>query len=199
MHRVKRLRAWAVATLIVGGAMTWLLATAFVGSATGATTASTDWAVVAGAAFTPDDEDCGYDRGNYSGEITSTGGCAMEAGIQLPHGATVTGVFVFYDGNGDSASVHLEENDSFGSHTDIASLGIGGCDDASPPVPCFAMDTSLDSPNIDNSSNSYGIWVSDSGGDITLYRVAVRYTTAVTHTSGSPTTGKAGTSVNPGS
>lgn len=192
MHRGKRVRTWIVAALVAGTAATWL-ATTFVGSAAGAPAATVGWTVVSGAAFTPDDNTCAYDRGNYSGEITSTGGCVLEAGVQLPHGATVTRVEASYDGNGTGASIHLEENDGFGGHDDMASFSVNDCNPGL--FPCTGHDGTISTPDVDNQSKSYGIWVSPGGSGFTLYKVSIRYTSGGA-ASGAVT---AGTSVNPGS
>ena len=101
-----------------------------------------------------------YDRNGYSGEYTDQDGCEFSAGIQLPHGATVFAVFVFYDGNGTSAELHFEESGPFGGHTDIAALDLNDC--GSDECVAFEAGGDLESPDINNLFFGYAAWVSPS-------------------------------------
>ena len=162
--------------LVAAGVMTYLLATTFAGSAT-AQAGGASVASITGAAFTPGESTCiSYSRGGYSGEYTDQDGCEFSAGIQLPHGATVIGVFVFYDGNGTNANLHFEESGPFGGHEDIANLDLNDCGSDT----CVAAQTGADlvSPDVNNLFFGYAAWVSpscDPGCGFTLFRVSVVY------------------------
>jgi hypothetical protein len=159
--------------LVVAGVMTYLLATTFAGSAT-AQAGGVSVASITGAAFTPGDSNCiSYSRDGYSGQYTDFDGCEFSAGIQLPHGATVLGVFVFYDANGTSAQLHFEESGPFQGHEDIAEVDLDDCGNDT----CVAFDVQLESPDVNNLFFGYAAWVSPSCCEFTLFRVAVVYTT----------------------
>ena len=166
--------------LVLAGVMTYLLATTFAGSAT-AQAGGLSVASITGAAFTPGASGCSaYDRNGYSGEYTDQDGCEFSAGIQLPHGATVFAVFVFYDGNGTSAELHFEESGPFGGHTDIAALDLNDC--GSDECVAFEAGGDLESPDINNLFFGYAAWVSpscDPNCGFTIFRVAVAYVAPV--------------------
>jgi hypothetical protein len=176
--------------------MTYLLATTFAGSAT-AQSSVTSFASITGASFTPGTSECMvYTRNGYSGEFEDGDGCQFSGGIQLPHGALITGVWVFYEGGtGTSATLHLEENGPFSGHTDIAAFSLSDCGVSE----CVASSTHLTSPDVNNAHFGYAAWVSPDPG-FTIYRVVVRYAAhpGAAGQAVSPTKlPKAGTAVNP--
>ena len=156
----KGVRKWLVVGLIAAGAMTYLLATTFAGSATGAQSQSTTtWITVSGSGFIPESDDCfDYDHDGFSGLINDQDECEYVADVTLPHGSTVREVHAYFDADGQEANLHLEENDSDGDHTDIANISMDNCE-VSDGHPCIASDFHPDSPGVNNSHHSYGLWL----------------------------------------
>ena len=169
------IRKSVVLALVAASALTYLLATTFAGSAT-AQAGGLSVASITGAAFTPESSGCfGYDRNGYSGEFTDFDGCNFSGGIQLPHGATVVAVFVFYDALDGEAEFHFEENGPFGGgeHTDIAGLGLVDCGDDT--CVAFEAGADLESPDVNNLAFGYAAWVSPGCCGFTIHRVSVVY------------------------
>ena len=141
----KGTRKWVAVSIAAGLAMTAVLAMTFAGSASSAA-AGVSYVSVPGAAFTPDyndgDGNCEYERDNYSGVYIDWDGCAFEAGVDLPHGSFITGVWAYYE-NDDTgnANLHLEKSDSFGGHEDVADMNLHNCV-PSYPTACVAVATS---------------------------------------------------------
>lgn len=177
MKAGKRFRKSIVVALIAAGALTYLLATTFAGSATSATMTTT-YVTVAGGAFQPQSSSCfDFNHDGYSGAIQDFDECQYVAGVQLPQGAIVTGVSVFYDSNGNSGSdLHLEESDNLGNHNDIADFtNMPVCEIG--PGACVAskIGSQLISPDVDNFHRSYAIWWdNDDCCDMVLFNVEIR-------------------------
>ena len=173
-------RTWFVVAIAAAAVMTYMLATTFAGSATGATTAATTtWVTVSGAGFQHEDgSDNDYDHNGYSGKIVDDDGNEYVADVTLPHGSTVLGVWAFFDDPDDEgANLHLEESDNDGDHTDIANISMSDCQADDDGEQCVATDNHLDSPDVDNAHRSYGLWLStncEEGCEFGLYRVAIK-------------------------
>lgn len=187
------IRKWVALALVAAGVMTYLLATTFAGSATAQS--GSNYASITGAAFTPEESGCmAYDRNGYSGEFEDDDGCNFSGGIQLPNGAVVTGVIAFYEPNGASADLHLEESGPFAGHTDIAVLNLNDCGSSQCVRSVFAPH--LSSPDVNNLHFGYAAWVSPECCGFTLYRVVVRYTTNAAAAVSPTSLPKGGTAVN---
>lgn len=182
MRQARRsFRAWIVVGLVAAGAMTWLLATTFAGSAGAQAGTITTWVTVSGAAFTPERDSCfDYTHNGYSGAIEDDDECEYVADVALPHGSTVTGVWAYFDADGEEAELHLEENDDeqedTPGHVDMAEVFMDDCEaEDEPSERCVVEDLHIVSPGVDNAHRSYGIWldVQDCCG-FDLHRVAIR-------------------------
>src|SRR5262249_27863304 len=96
----------------------------------------------------------------------------------LPGGHQIQGIEVDYDSiaaSGDT-SVHLEQSDNTGDHTDLITLQIpSGCS-----APCAFKANLPASPTVNNDAFHYGVWVNaptPSGGigatGFVIYRVGL--------------------------
>jgi hypothetical protein len=171
-----RLSWWLALALATAGIGAYVLVQSM--TAKGAAAVTQQFMTLPGGAFHAGDDSCVYNHDNYSGDIVDGNGCYYVTGIQLPNGATVTGFRVEYDSSsGASANVHLEENDAFGDHEDLAALSIGGGCSPSFPSSCSATDTAIESPGVTNQNRSYGIWFNPSGTGFVFYRATVAFVT----------------------
>ena len=170
----RRFRTWLLPAVLAAASATVILSMTFAGTAAGQSPTLQAF-TVAGAAFTPDDSGCSYSRNGYSGEIQDGSECDYAASIQLPHGSTVVGVFVFYDSNESGGrSLHMEENFWTGGHNDIADVDLPECTPSDDQHPCIGAQLfGFDSPDINNAFFGYAGWLSSGGPGFILYRLLV--------------------------
>jgi hypothetical protein len=178
--------AFLIGTMFVGAA--WAITTKIKGNlvVTGTVTAkdfkfsSPKKAMlnVPGSAFVADDNlSSDVDHGNYSGQLDLNGSAAM-APVELPDGAVVTKVVLWYApvATDDDIEIHLEANIPANDHDDMVVLfGKAAC----TTDPCTRSATSVSPNKINNAKRDYGIFARDnSGTSVTLYRVQIFYKTA---------------------
>ena len=117
------------------------------------------------------------DHTGYSGQVDLNNGAEAVAPVELPSGAVVTKVVLWYapvvtDGD---LGIHLEANVAGTGHDDMVKLFAA----ASCTIdPCHIGTTVVSFKTINNVSRHYGIWAfGTSGVSVTLYRVQVFYKT----------------------
>jgi hypothetical protein len=119
-------------------------------------------------------------HGNYSGEVDiNTPGAAAVAPVELPNGAVVTKVVIWYAPVGADADlvIHLESNIAANDHDDMVVLdAVAAC----TVDPCHLGTTTIFRKTITNKTRHYGIWASNqsSASNVTLYKVQIFYKTA---------------------
>jgi hypothetical protein len=179
--------AFLIGTMFVGAA--WAVTTKLKGNlvVTGTVTAknfkfSTPKGAmlnVPGAAFIAEDSvSSDVNHGNYSGEADLNSGASAIAPVELPNGAVVTKVVLWYApvGSDGDLEIHLESNIPANDHDDMVILNAKA---SCVTTPCKVSTSSVFAKTINNGFRDYGIFARDnSGTGVTLYRVQIFYKTA---------------------